>query len=106
MRVPLLEAWTDWECPAGCGMEERTRPLPPNGTRFHECPKLHGLVAPLVRAGTDCTAVACEREDYLNGDTQRTGDDGKPYMNVTTWHADGHNDLAVFAPPAIAGTEG
>jgi hypothetical protein len=110
MTVPLIYAYQDWECPE-CGMEERTPPLPPNATRFHTCPRLHMLTAPLVRAGSDCKLVANEREDYLGEEIQRTGDDGKPYMNVHTEHADGHNDLAVFAPvargatrPGVAGT--
>ena len=102
MDIPLLVAYQDWNCPE-CGLEERTPPLPPNASRFHTCPQLHMLTAPLVRAGSDCKLVANEREDYLHGDQQRTGDDGKPYMNVTTQHADGRNDLAVFAPPARGG---
>jgi hypothetical protein len=95
----LLDAWQDWECP-NCGLSGRTRPLPPNASRFHPCPRLHGLTAPLVRAGTDCTVVAEERGDYLGRAEQRTGDDGKPYMAVRTIHADGHEDAAVFAEPA------
>jgi hypothetical protein len=55
------------------------------------------LTAPLIRAGTSCKVTASERQDYLNGETQATGDDGRPYMNVTTVHADGHTDLAVNA---------
>jgi hypothetical protein len=97
--TPLLNAWTDWECP-NCDTAERTRPLPPNATRLHVCPGLHGLTAPLVRAGTDCKLVASEREDYLGAEVQRTGDDGKPYMNVRTVHADGREDCAVFSPVA------
>lgn len=95
----LLDAWQDWECPA-CGTTERTRPLPPNGSRFHPCPGLHGLTAPLVRAGTDCKVTAVERGDYLAGEEQRTGDDGRPYMAVRTDYPDGSNDLAVF--PGVA----
>jgi hypothetical protein len=101
MSVPLLEAWQDWECKA-CGLEQRTRPQPPNASRFHPCPKLHGLTAPMVRAGTDCTVVAIERGDYLRTAEQRTGDDGKPYMAVETRYADGRNDTAAFAEVAIA----
>lgn len=100
MTVPLLEAWQDWECPE-CGAAERTPPVPPNGTRFHPCPRLHDLTAPLVRAGTDCKLVAVERGDYLHGAEQRTGDDGKPYMAVETVYADGRNDVAAFAEVAI-----
>ena len=104
MTAPLLDAWQDWECPAGCGAGDRTRPLPPNSSRFHACPKLHGLTAPLVRAGTDCKVTAVVRGDYLQGDEQRTGDDGRPYMAVRTDHADGSNDLVVFPGVAAFGT--
>ena len=100
--TPLLEAWQDWECP-NCHLTERTRPQPVNSSRMHACPKLHGLTAPLVRAGTDCKVVAVERGDVLGHELQRAGDDGKPYMAVETIHADGHNDLAVFPGVAIAG---
>lgn len=95
----LLDVWQDWECP-NCHHTDRTRPLPPNASRFHTCPKLHGLVAPLVRAGTDCKVTAVERDDYLRDEEQRTGDDGKPYMAVVTERADGSNDVAVF--PGVA----
>lgn len=100
MGVPLLEAWQDWECP-NCHLTERTRPLPPNASRFHTCPRLHGLTAPLVRAGTDCKVTAEEREDYLGEEIQATGDDGRPYMAVRTTRRDG-DDLAVNAGLAHA----
>ena len=100
--TPLLDAWQDWECPH-CALTEPTRPLPPEASRFHPCPGLHGLTAPLVRAGTDCQVVAVERGDYLAGERQRTGDDGRPYMAVETRHADGHTDLAVFPGVAVLG---
>jgi hypothetical protein len=98
--VALLDAWQDWECP-NCHTTERTRPLPPEASRMHTCPALHMLTAPLVRAGTDCKVVAVERGDYLRDSEQRTGDDGKPYMSVITERADGSNDTAVFAEPAV-----
>jgi len=102
MGAVLVQAWADWECPA-CHLTERTPPLPPNQVRFHPCPKLHGLTAPLVLAGTDCKLVAVERGDYLRGAEQRTGEDGRPYMAVVTEHADGHTDAAVFAEVAVLG---
>lgn len=79
--VPLLDPWQDWCCP-NCPVTDRTRPLPPGSTRYHTCAGLHMLTAPLVRAGVRCKVTAAEREDYLGGDVQATGDDGKPYMNV------------------------
>jgi hypothetical protein len=93
--VVLLTVWQDWECP-NCHRSERTGGLPPNASRFHPCPSLHGLISPLVRAGTDCKVVAHQRADYLGKEHQRAGDDGKPYMAVETVHADGRNDIAVF----------
>ena len=98
--VPLLEAWQDWCCPNGCGIAERTPALPPNASRYHVCSRLHSLTAPLVRAGTDCTVRAVERQDYLNGEIQATGDDGKPYMAIRTDYGDGSNDMMVHAPAA------
>lgn len=101
MRVPLLQAFTDWYCP-NCPAAERTPALPPNASRYHACRGLHGLSAPLVRAGTDCKVTAEERQDYLAGDLQATGDDGKAYMAVRTTHADGREDLMVNAGLARA----
>jgi hypothetical protein len=93
LRVPF----DDWHCPNGCYCTETTPALPPGATRFHNCPNLHQLSAPLVRVGTDCSVEAIEREDYLGGETQATGDDGIAYMAITTRYADGRNDLAVNA---------
>ena len=100
--MPILDAWQDWACP-NCDVTERTRPLPPNASRMHTCSGLHSMTAPLVRAGTDCKVTAVERGDYLAGETQRRGDDGKPYMAVRTDHADGSNDLVVFPGVAVFG---
>lgn len=103
MEVPLLRVpYEDWYCPNGCYNAERVPAMPPGSTRFHNCPKLHGLSAPLERVGTDCKVVAIERQDYLGAETQATGDDGVPYMAVETQHADGHTDLAVNAGLAHA----
>ena len=102
MTGVALDVWQDWECP-NCHLTERTRPQPVSSSRMHTCPQLHGLTAPLVRAGTDCKVFADVRGDYLNGAQQRRGDDGKPYMAVVTERADGSNDRAVFAEVAIFG---
>jgi hypothetical protein len=95
MGAVALDAWQDWCCP-NCPMTERTRPLPPNASRFHTCPGLHMLTAPLARAGISCKVEAEERADYLAGEVQAAGDDGRPYMAVRTTRDDG-DDLAVNA---------
>jgi hypothetical protein len=100
MSVPLLDqVITRWECP-NCDMTDVTRGLVPN--RYHTCAGLHMLTAPLVRAGTRCKVEAGERADYLNGDEQARGDDGKPYMNVRVTRQDGE-DLLVNAGLATMG---
>lgn len=99
MEVPLLDAHQDWFCP-NCGLTERTKPLAVNEWRYHTCPRLHMLTAPLLRAGEDAKVVAVERENYLGEEIQTTGDDGRPYMGIHTVYADGHND--VIAHPGSA----
>jgi len=95
VNIPLLTAFDDWECP-NCDVTDHTPSLPPGSSRFHTCAGLHMLTAPLVRAGTRCKVEAEERADYLNGEIQNTGDDGKPYMNIRTTREEGE-DLAVNA---------
>lgn len=99
MAVHLIQSHQEWSCP-NCGISERTPVLPPNASRFHTCPALHMLTAPLVRAGTDCKVIAVERGDYLRNAEQRTGDDGKPYMSIITERADGSNDCIAHAEVA------
>jgi hypothetical protein len=97
--VPLLNVPPqEWYCP-NCPVTDVTAPLPPGQSRYHPCPGLHGLNAPLVRSGTRAAVIASEREDYLNGDVQATGDDGRVYMNVMVLREDGC-DTTVFAPTA------
>lgn len=100
MAAVALEAFQDWSCP-NCDVTDRTRPHPPGATRYHTCAGLHMLTAPLVRAGTRCKVTAAEREDYLSGDVQAAGDDGRPYMNVRLTREDGE-DLWVNAGLARA----
>ena len=102
MLVPLLAAPpAEWHCP-NC-YAHVWAPLPPPGqVKFHLCPGLHGLSAPLIRAGMAARVTAEERQEYLGTEIQATGDDGKPYMAVRTEHDDGHTDLAVNAGLARA----
>lgn len=99
--IPLLhQPFEDWYCP-NCAVTERTPALPPNSSRFHTCPGLHMLTAPLLRANVYAKVEAEERADYLNGEVQATGDNGRPYMAVRTTRDDG-DDLLVNAPVARA----
>lgn len=99
MAVPLLTGpVTRWYCP-NCDVTDVTHGLLPN--RFHTCAGLHMLTAPLIRAGARCKVEAEERADYLNGEIQAAGDDGRPYMAVRATYDD-HDDLAVNAGLAQA----
>lgn len=96
----LIAAIEDWHCP-NCLAADRTLGLPANAARMHTCPGLHMLTAPLIRSGVRCQVTAEVRADYLNGDQQATGDDGKPYMAVRTTYDD-HDDVLVHAGIARA----
>jgi hypothetical protein len=98
--VPLLTAMVDWCCP-NCRITAASPPLPPGTRKFHACPGLHGLTAPLVEAGVRCQVTAEERQEYLGREIQAMGDDGRAYMAVRTTYDD-HADLAVNAGLAQA----
>lgn len=96
LRMPFV----DWYCP-NCYVTERSPGLPANAGRFHVCPRLHMLTAPLLRADVSAKVEAEERADYLAGEVQALGDDGKPYMAVRTTRDNG-DDLLVNAGLAQA----
>jgi hypothetical protein len=99
--IPLIAPQPQgWYCP-NCLVTDVTAPLPPGQSRYHACAGLHGLNAPLIRSGLDAKVEAEERQDYLNGDQQAAGDDGKVYMAVRTTRDDG-DDVTVFAGLAHA----
>ena len=100
MNVPLLDKPDEWYCP-NCDVTDVTPPLPAGASRYHPCSGLHGLNAPLIRAGLRVKVEAEERQDYLNGDQQARGDDGRVYMAVRTTRDDG-DDVTVFAGLAHA----
>jgi hypothetical protein len=97
MSVPLLAPVRRWECP-NCPLEQVTHEAEPH-TRFHACPGLAGLTAPMVPAGTACKVEAVERQDYVGGEDVQYDGNGRPVMSVVTTRDDG-NDVAVFAPTA------
>lgn len=101
MNIPLLNTPPQhWHCP-NCNCTDVTPPLPPGQSQYHTCPGLHGLNAPLIRDGERVKVEAAEREDYLSGDSQATGDNGKVYMNVRVTRDEGE-DVTVFAGLAHA----
>lgn len=99
MRVPLLGRVEDWRCP-NCTHTERTRGLAANQQRFHPCPGLQGLNAPLVRAGVSAKVEALERPSSVGRELVQTAPgDGRPYYAIRTTRDDG-TDLVVLAPTA------
>ena len=91
-----------WACP-NCKQTAITRQAKPHA-RFHVCPGLKGLTAPLVEEGPRVQVTAVEREDYAGNEILQTDDTGRPMMAVRTDYADGRNDVAVLAPTATGGT--
>jgi len=95
----LLTPVTRWTCP-NCPLESVTHEAQPH-TRYHTCPGLKGLTAPMVEAGTRAKVTAVEREDYIGNETVQLSPEGRPVMAVVTEREDG-NDVTVFAPTATA----
>jgi hypothetical protein len=104
MSGPVLLAPPErrWECP-NCDLKQVTHESDPH-VRFHSCPGLRGLTAPMVSAGTACKVVAVEREDYVGHELAQTDDAGRPVMAVVTVRDEGM-DCAVLAPCATVAIE-
>jgi hypothetical protein len=104
MQVPMFAVPVRrWECP-NCDTTDVTREVEPY-TRFHNCPGLAGLTAPMVPAGSKARVRANEREDYIAGEDVRVDANGRPVMSITTEHPDGRTDCVVFAPTAHAASK-
>ena len=98
--TPLVRPVNRWVCP-NCKREDVTHEARPH-SRFHTCPKLRGLSAPMVPAGTSAKVEVREREDYVGGDTvQLDPERRRPVMSIVT-NRDNGQDVAVFAPAATA----
>ena len=103
MKPVLLEAApTDWRCPA-CGKTDRTREARPH-TRYHQCTKLGGMLAPMLDARIPAKVEAVERGDYIGSEDVQLDQNGRPIMAVVTTRDDG-DDRLVFAPCASARTD-
>ena len=88
-----------WVCP-NCKAQDVTHEARPH-TRFHACAALHGLAAPMVKAGDRVKISIREREDYVGNEIVTTVA-GRPIMSVVTERSDGSNDVVVYAPAATA----
>lgn len=99
MTVPLLTREQRWECP-NCDLTDVTHwPAGQVGSRFHNCPGLRGLEAPMVPAGTPCKVEVVEREDYIGREMVQTDSEGRPVSFIVTTRDEG-NDVVVRAPCA------
>jgi hypothetical protein len=101
MTVPILAPPViDWYCP-NCGAEDQTRE-PRVHIRYHTCPKLRYLSAPMVRKGVAAKVEIHEIEGYVGKElVQYDPEVGRPIMNIETTRDEG-TDLMVFAPTATA----
>lgn len=98
MSVPILTRHQDWYCP-NCGKTDRTQDARPH-TRYHTCPKLRFLSAPMLPTTTKAKVEVKEREDYVGGDlVQLDPERGRPVMTIVTTRDKG-TDAMVFAPTA------
>ena len=98
MNLPLLATERHWYCP-NCPLEQVTHEARPH-TRFHTCPGLRGLTAPMLPAGTKAKVEAREREDYVGTEqVQLDPEKQRPVMSIVTTRDNGQ-DVAVFAPTA------
>lgn len=97
--VLLEPAVHHWYCP-NCHFTDVTREVRPH-SRFHVCPKLRGLTAPMLPANMKAKVEAKEREDYVKNEMVQTDENGRPVMSIVTTRDEG-TDAMVFAPTAVA----
>lgn len=86
-----------WECPH-CPVTAVSAWDMPN--RFHQCPGLAGITAPMIPAGSGAHTRALLRQDYIGREAVQYDAWGRPVMAVITERPDGSNDVAVLAPTA------
>lgn len=91
----ILSGEQHWVCP-NCPATAVTEGA---DNRYHSCPGLAGLLAPMVLEGVRCRVRAVLREDYIGGEAVRLDGEGRPVMAVVTTRDDGE-DRTVFAPTA------
>lgn len=96
--IPLLTTVRRWWCP-NCPATDETREARPH-SRFHTCPGLRGLSAPMIEVGTKAKVEVREREDYVGNEVVRLDPEKcRPVMSIVTTRDNGQ-DAVVFAPTA------
>lgn len=102
MSVPVLRVVRRWYCP-NCGKEDETEEARPN--RYHICPKLRFLSAPLLPRGTAAKVELREWGDYVGRElVRRDPERGRPVQSIVTTRDNGQ-DAIVFAPTATSKSE-
>ena len=98
--IPILATHKDWYCPQ-CGLTDQTSD-PRIAVPLHPCPKLRGLMTPMLQKGIAGKIELHEREDYVAGElVQRDPERGRPVMSMETTRDEG-TDLRVYLPTATA----
>jgi len=99
VTVPILEVpISEWHCPQ-CGLTHQTRD-PRIAVPLHPCPKLRGLMAPMLAKGTAGKIELREREDYVGSELVQLVE-GRPVMSMVTTR-DAGTDARIYVPTATA----
>ena len=103
MTATLVTPVTDWYCP-NCGLTDQTRETGVH-IRYHTCPRLRFLSAPMVRTGIAAKVELHERESYVGNElVQYDPERGRPIVSIETTRDEG-NDLIVYAPTATGSVD-
>jgi len=99
MTVPIFAPVIhDWYCPS-CGLTDQTND-PRIAMPMHPCPKLRGLMTPMLEQGTAGKIELREREDYIGDElVQRDPEMGRPVMSMVTTRDEG-TDARIYVPTA------
>jgi len=102
--IPILAPVVrGWYCPS-CGLTDQTND-PRIAVPLHPCPKLRGLMAPMLAKGTAGKIELHEREDYIGDElVQLDPEQGRPVMSMVTTR-DAGTDARIYVPTATARQE-
>lgn len=91
-----------WYCP-NCNAEARSLKTD-SKKAFHPCPKIPGLMSPMLIKGQSGKIVARVREDYVGKELVQCDANGRPIMSVVVTRDEGE-DVAVYPGTAQMNTE-